>query len=236
MRCRSHIEETLFKRTAPDEIAAIFIEPVQGEGGYHVTPPCCLPALELYDKHGIMLVCDEVQCGMGHRATPTNTGASSRHHLFGQRHRRGMPGAIVADPRSWIGHREVTPAHLAAIPSVVAPHSRRLSFDANTWPIAGPRRTGPRRDAELQQTRFSRQSTRHRHDACNRCPKPGDAVRRATRNEIVDAAFITDIAALRRGGHSILFVVMRHRRAVDTMFAILDEVIAECTAEKMTAV
>ncbi|MFL5330598.1 MAG: acetyl ornithine aminotransferase family protein [Gemmataceae bacterium] len=61
------MEETLFKRTAPpEEVAAIFIEPVQGEGGYHVCPPGCLPALrELCDKHGILLVLDEVQCGMG---------------------------------------------------------------------------------------------------------------------------------------------------------------------------
>lgn len=62
-----NIEETLFKRTAPpDEVAAIFIEPIQGEGGYHVAPPGCLPALrELCDRHGILLVLDEVQCGMG---------------------------------------------------------------------------------------------------------------------------------------------------------------------------
>jgi 4-aminobutyrate aminotransferase len=57
----------MLKRTAPpDEVAAIFIEPIQGEGGYHVAPPGCLPALrELCDRHKIMLVVDEVQCGMG---------------------------------------------------------------------------------------------------------------------------------------------------------------------------
>src|SRR4051794_35723865 len=46
------IEETLFKKTAPaDEVAAIFIEPVQGEGGYYVAPPGCLQALrELCDR------------------------------------------------------------------------------------------------------------------------------------------------------------------------------------------
>lgn len=62
-----NIEETLFKRVAPpDEVAAIFMEPIQGEGGYHVSPPGCLPALrELCDQHGILLVLDEVQCGMG---------------------------------------------------------------------------------------------------------------------------------------------------------------------------
>jgi len=61
------IEETLFKRTAPpDEVAAIFVEPIQGEGGYHVPPPDFLPALrKLCDQHGILLVVDEVQTGMG---------------------------------------------------------------------------------------------------------------------------------------------------------------------------
>ena len=61
------IEQTLFRRTAPpDEVAAIFVEPIQGEGGYHLLPAECLPALrELCDRHGILLVADEVQSGMG---------------------------------------------------------------------------------------------------------------------------------------------------------------------------
>jgi 4-aminobutyrate aminotransferase len=65
--CVDHIEDTLLHRTAPaDEVAAIFVEPVQGEGGYHVAPPNFLPALRsLCDRHGILLVADEVQTGMG---------------------------------------------------------------------------------------------------------------------------------------------------------------------------
>ncbi|MFO0852462.1 MAG: acetyl ornithine aminotransferase family protein [Gemmataceae bacterium] len=61
------IENTLFKRVCPpDEVAAVFVEPVQGEGGYHPLPPGCLPALrELCDQHGILLVCDEIQSGFG---------------------------------------------------------------------------------------------------------------------------------------------------------------------------
>jgi 4-aminobutyrate aminotransferase len=61
------MEETLMKRIAPpEEVAAIFIEPIQGEGGYRVCPPGCLPALRrLCDRHGILLVVDEVQSGMG---------------------------------------------------------------------------------------------------------------------------------------------------------------------------
>ncbi len=62
-----NITDTIFKRTCPpDEVAAIFIEPIQGEGGYHPLPAGCLPALrQLCDKHGILLVVDEVQSGMG---------------------------------------------------------------------------------------------------------------------------------------------------------------------------
>ena len=51
---------------APDEIAAIVVEPIQGEGGYLVPPKAFLQGLrELATEHGIALVCDEVQSGMG---------------------------------------------------------------------------------------------------------------------------------------------------------------------------
>ena len=65
--CVKQIEETVFKRIAPpEEVAAIFVEPIQGEGGYHVPPAGFLPALrQLCDKHKILLVADEVQTGMG---------------------------------------------------------------------------------------------------------------------------------------------------------------------------
>jgi 4-aminobutyrate aminotransferase len=61
------IEETILKRTAPaEEVAAVFVEPIQGESGYHVPPPDFLPALrDFCDRHGMLLVADEVQSGMG---------------------------------------------------------------------------------------------------------------------------------------------------------------------------
>jgi 4-aminobutyrate aminotransferase len=61
------IERELFARTvSPDEVAAIFVEPVLGEGGYVVPPPEFLPGLRaLCDRHGMLLVFDEVQSGMG---------------------------------------------------------------------------------------------------------------------------------------------------------------------------
>jgi 4-aminobutyrate aminotransferase len=50
----------------PNEIAAIVVEPILGEGGYVVPPASFLPGLrELCDRYGILLVLDEVQCGIG---------------------------------------------------------------------------------------------------------------------------------------------------------------------------
>jgi len=59
-------EEILGHILPPDEVAGILVETIQGEGGYIVPPPGFFPALrELCDKHGILLIVDEVQCGMG---------------------------------------------------------------------------------------------------------------------------------------------------------------------------
>jgi 4-aminobutyrate aminotransferase len=67
LACARFIEEKLFKTTLPaEEVAAIFVEPVQGEGGYVPAPPAFMQELRrICDKHGILLVADEVQSGMG---------------------------------------------------------------------------------------------------------------------------------------------------------------------------
>jgi len=65
--CLSYIRDQLFVQLiAPDEVAAIVVEPIQGEGGYIVPPAGFLQGLrELATEHGIVLVVDEVQSGMG---------------------------------------------------------------------------------------------------------------------------------------------------------------------------
>jgi 4-aminobutyrate aminotransferase len=62
-----YIETVLFQHiTEPDDVAAVFVEPIQGEGGYVVPPAGWLADLRaLCDQHGILLVFDEVQCGVG---------------------------------------------------------------------------------------------------------------------------------------------------------------------------
>jgi 4-aminobutyrate aminotransferase len=67
VQCLELLTKTMFGTTLdPSEVAAVIVEPVQGEGGYVVPHPGFLPRLrELTRRHGILLIADEVQCGMG---------------------------------------------------------------------------------------------------------------------------------------------------------------------------
>ena len=60
--CLYQLEMLLSQQTAAKDTAAILIEPVIGEGGYVPAPPAFLKGLrEISDKHGILLICDEVR-------------------------------------------------------------------------------------------------------------------------------------------------------------------------------
>jgi 4-aminobutyrate aminotransferase len=65
--CARYIEEKLFKTVLPpEEVAAIILEPIQGEGGYVVAPTNFLEEIRrICDRHGILLIADEVQAGSG---------------------------------------------------------------------------------------------------------------------------------------------------------------------------
>src|ERR1700733_8965955 len=65
--CARYIEEKLFKTLlAPEEVAAIFVEPIQGEGGYVVAPDIFLQEIRrICDRAGILMVVDEIQSGAG---------------------------------------------------------------------------------------------------------------------------------------------------------------------------
>ena len=75
--CLDELELLLASQTAPQETAAIFIEPVLGEGGYVVPPASYMKGLrEICTKHGILLVADEIQSGFG------RTGKWFAHQYF----------------------------------------------------------------------------------------------------------------------------------------------------------
>jgi 4-aminobutyrate aminotransferase len=67
LECARYIEDRLFKTILPpEEVAAIILEPIQGEGGYVVAPDNFLQEIRrICDRHGILLIADEVQSGAG---------------------------------------------------------------------------------------------------------------------------------------------------------------------------
>ncbi len=104
-----HLEEVLFKRlVSPHEVAAIVVEPILGEGGYVLPPEGWFRYLrELCSEHGILLVADEVQSGMGRTGKMwaiQHFGAEPDILLVGKGIASGMPlGAMVArdDLMTW---------------------------------------------------------------------------------------------------------------------------------------
>jgi 4-aminobutyrate aminotransferase len=97
-----HIEGVLMQQiVAPEEVAAIVVEPVLGEGGYIVPPDGWLAALrDLCDRHGILLIADEVQSGMGRTGKMwaiEHAGVEPDILLSGKGIASGMPlGAMIA--------------------------------------------------------------------------------------------------------------------------------------------
>jgi 4-aminobutyrate aminotransferase len=92
----------------PDEVAAIFVEPIQGEGGYRVPSADFLPMLRrVCDRHGILLVADEVQSGMGRTGrmfAAEHFGVSADLICLAKGIASGMPlGALIArhDLMTW---------------------------------------------------------------------------------------------------------------------------------------
>ena len=100
-----HIEQVLFKRlVSPEEVAAIVVEPILGEGGYVLPPQGWFAYLrELCDRHGILLVVDEVQSGMGRTGKMwaiQHFGVEPDVVLAGKGIASGMPlGAMIARER-----------------------------------------------------------------------------------------------------------------------------------------
>jgi 4-aminobutyrate aminotransferase len=108
--CAHFIEEKVFTSTTPpEEVAAIFLEPIQGEGGYVVAPTEFLQELRrICDKHGILLVDDEVQAGMGRTGkwwSIEHSGVQPDMVCIAKGIASGMPLSVVitkADIMDWV--------------------------------------------------------------------------------------------------------------------------------------
>ena len=137
------IERTIFTHlTPPSDVAAIFVEPIQGEGGYVIPPPGWLAEFRtLCDEHGILLVADEVQSGVG------RTGRT-----WAVDHERIAPDLLL------VGKGIASGLPLAAIVAPRRDHAvggRRARLDVRRQPGGVRRRTRdarPRRARRLQET------------------------------------------------------------------------------------
>lgn len=102
-----YLKHTIFGRQiAPSDVAAIVVEPIQGEGGYFPAPPAFLQGLrELCDEHGIILIADEIQSGMGRTGrwwAIEHAGVEPDVVLTAKGIASGMPiGAFIARDSVW---------------------------------------------------------------------------------------------------------------------------------------
>ena len=212
--CARYIEERVFTTTVPpEEVAAIFVEAVQGEGGYVIAPTEFLQELRrICDKHGILLVADEVQSGMGRTGkwwAIEHSGVHPDIVCSAKGIASGMPLGVViskADVMDWV------------------PGSHASTFGGNPVCIAAAlatldvlEREGVKNSAEVGAHLLKRLSTWTEKYACvgdvrgrglmigveivsDKQAKTPDA---ATRDRIVELAFERGILFLGAGPNSI---------------------------------
>ena len=108
--CARFIEDKLFKTSLPpEEVAALFVEPIQGEGGYVIAPTVFMQELRrICDRHGILLVVDEVQSGVARTGkwwAVEHTGVEPDIICIAKGIASGMPLGITmsrADVMDWV--------------------------------------------------------------------------------------------------------------------------------------
>jgi 4-aminobutyrate aminotransferase len=241
VQCLDLLTETMFGTTIdPSEVAAVIVEPVQGEGGYVVPHPGFLPRLrELTRRHGILLIADEVQCGMGR----TGKLFASEHSGFepdivtlAKGIASGMPlGALVArdDVMKWNdgGHGSTFGGNPVSVAAALA--TFRLLENGL---VENAARVGARLLAALRE-RFGRHEcvgdvrgvglmigVEIVQDRASRTPAP------ERRERILEEAFRRGLLLLGCGKSTIRLAppLVIDDRDADIAVAILDEAIAAC--------
>jgi 4-aminobutyrate aminotransferase-like enzyme len=139
------LKHTIFGRQiAPADVAAIVIEPIQGEGGYFPAPAAFLKGLrEICDEHGILLIADEIQSGMGRtgRGGRSSMPASSRTSSPPPRASRRACRSVPSSPatRSGPGRRAPTARRTPETRCARPPAWRRSgSSRTRRWPTPPP--------------------------------------------------------------------------------------------------
>jgi len=128
-RVIDYIENTIFQTVAPpEEVAAVLVEAIQGEGGYIVPTPGFFPALRaLCDRHGILLIIDEVQAGVVGLAIWWAIEHFGVCRILSLVRKACQRNAARCDDRQEKHHDLGTPPHMA-IPLAVIPCVVRLPW------------------------------------------------------------------------------------------------------------
>ena len=119
MACLDYIEDVMFKTyVAPEEIAAVFVEPIQGDAGWHIPPDGWHQKLRrLCNEHGIMLVVDEIQTAFGRTGKWTameHWGVQGDIVLLGKSMASGIPMSAAVLPRDILKSTDPEPIPIHA--------------------------------------------------------------------------------------------------------------------------
>lgn len=185
--CIAQLENALTTQAEPSAVAAMIIEPVQGESGFIVMPPRFLRRIrELCDRHGIVMIADEVQCGFGRTGrlfaiehydivpdvvvTAKSLGAgmpiaavTGRADIMDAAHSGGLGGTYGGSPVACAAAIEAV--NMIRQPEFLA-HARRLGEVMRSemsgwkakWPLVGDvRGLGPMMIAELVRDRDTKE-------------------------------------------------------------------------------
>jgi 4-aminobutyrate aminotransferase len=238
--CLNYIEEQIFLHlVSPDEVAAIVVEPIQGEGGYVVPPDQFIQRLrELTAAHGILLVADEVQSGMGRSGKMfaiEHTGVRPDMIAIAKGIASGMPLGVAsarADIMTWppgahastfggnpvscaaaVATLKLLKARLIANAAAVGGHLiARLRALVDTHPLIGDvRGRGLMIGVELVRDRRTKERASEERDA------------------VVTAAFARGLLLLGAGKNAIRFSppLVLTREQADTAVRIFDEALTE---------
>ena len=238
--CLNYIEEQIFLHlVSPDEVAAVVVEPIQGEGGYVVPPDQFIERLrEMTKTHGILFVADEVQSGMGRSGKMfaiEHTGVRPDMIAIAKGIASGMPlgvAAARADIMTWppgahastFGGNPVSCAAAVATLKLLKDHLIANAADVGVHMIAGLRALIDKHpligDVRGRGLMIGVELVRDRRTK-----------ERATgeRDAVVNAAFARGLLLLGAGKNSIRFSppLVLTREQADTAVGIFDHALSE---------
>ena len=236
---------TLLKTTCPpDELAAIFVEPIQGEGGYIVPPADFLPGLrKICDEHGILLVLDEVQSGIGRTGrmfASEHWGVAGDIVCLAKGIANGLPlGAIVAraDVMDWPSgsHASTFGGNPVACAAALA------TLDLVETPLPRQRRAPRRASCAPACTRLALRPPLHprgprpRPDDRHGDPGDGSTPDPALRDRIIDLAFRRGLLLLPCGPSTVRFCppLCLTRRQVEIGLELFDAALTEAEETRL---